>query len=165
MGRFLSWFLLAPYFASWAVPMTRPLFTNDVELAKRWRAQGTIMLDFFIIFLGALSVSGQMGPLASLTYLWVAVLSGLLGLLLLAAISTVLDQERERRLKAEYDSMPRWKRRAFACTAWAFVAAMFLLILWFAPAQRPAGAHGTNLRCDAAAREMTAETCSPASVH
>jgi hypothetical protein len=162
VGRFLSWFFLAPYFASWAVPMTRPLFTNDIELAKRWRAQGVLMFDGLIILLGALSASGHMGLLASLPYFWVGVFGGLLSLLLLGAIAIVLDREREEQLKAEYNSMPRWKRRSFACTTWTFVAAMFLAILWFAPPQRQSPTPWTNLRCNAGATEMTAESCSPA---
>lgn len=162
MGRFLSWFLLAPYFASWAVPMIRPLFTNDIELVKRWRAQGAVMFDGLIILLGALSVSGQMGLLASLSYFWVGIFAGLLSLLLLGAMAIVLNRERERQLKAEYNAMPRWKRRSFACTTWTFVAAMFFAILWFAPPQRQSATHWTNLRCDAAATEITAESCSPA---
>jgi hypothetical protein len=165
VGRFLSWFLLAPYFASWAVPMMGLQFTNDVELARRWRAQGVIMFDSFIILLGGLSLSRQMTLLSSLSYFWVGVLSGLFGILETVLLGTVLNRERELRLKADYDSMPRWKRRSFAFTAWTLVAAMFLAILWFAPPQRRSATPWTNLRCDAASTEMTAETCSPAAAH
>jgi hypothetical protein len=75
IGWFLAWFVLAPYFASWAVPMIRPLGTNDVELAKRWRAQGVIMLDILIVVLGVLSLSGQMSLLTSFSHLWAGVLA------------------------------------------------------------------------------------------
>lgn len=160
VGRFLSWFVLAPYFASWAVPMIRPIGTNDIELAKRWRAQSVIMLDVFIIIFGALSLTGQMGLLDSLSYVWLGLLSWLIGIVLIVAIGTVLNRERERRLMADYKSMPRWKRRAFAGAAWTFVAAMFLMILWFAPSQRQTAPPWGNLHCDAAATEMSAETCS-----
>ena len=163
VGRFLSWFVLAPYFASWAVPMIRPLFTNDIEVAKRWRAQGVITFDFFIILLGVLSLSGQTRLLTSLPEIWVGILSGLFGILLTSVIGMAVNRKRERLLKAAYDSMPRWKRRAFACTTWTFVAAMFFAILWFAPPQRRTAAPWNNLRCDRTATEMTAETCSPAS--
>jgi amino acid permease len=116
-----------------------------------------------IVLFGALSLVGRMDLLTKLSYLWVGAISWLLGILLIFVIGAALNQERERRLKADYDSMARWKRRSFACTTWAFVAAMFFAILWFAPPQRQTAAPWTNLRCDTAATEVTAQTCSPAS--
>lgn len=116
------------------------------------------MFGLIIILLGLLSLSGHADLLTSLPYLWVAALSWLLGILLIFAMGATLTRKRERRLKANYDSMPRWKRRTFTGIAWTFVAAMFLAILWFGgPSQsQPI----TDLHCDTSATEITAETCS-----
>jgi len=168
VGRFLGWFVLAPYFASWAVPMIRPIGTDNIELAKRWRAQSVIMLDIIVIAFGLLSLSGRIAMLTSLSILWAGVLGALFSLAVTVAIALIINRERERQLRADYNSMPRWKRRAFACTSWAFVVAMFVAILWFgAPkGEIVAGsdnvAASTKLRCDGAATEMMADSCSPA---
>jgi hypothetical protein len=157
--RFIRWFLLVPYFSSWKVPMGRPLFTDDVELAKRYRAQNILVLIIVFVLLGVLDATGKDGWLRGLSYFWTVIVSGLCIVVLSVAVNFVLSGDRERELNAEYQAMPRWKRRTFGSTTWAFVAATVLMMAWLRPALPETKSPLTNLHCDAAATEVTADSC------
>jgi hypothetical protein len=144
------WFWLVPYFAVSSVP-ARPWFGESPGFARRINAQLALALIQVWPLIFILPRTG-----------WLADHPKVVGLLVLPALAFVrawMKGEREQKYLAIYRSMPRNRKAAFGLST----ATLMVVSLVFAASNAPdkhTHEPKTEVVCDPAALEVTAETCS-----
>jgi hypothetical protein len=147
--------LLVPYFAVRCLNV-RPWIGESRENANRTNAQLTLA---FILVWPLILVSPKAGWLAEATRIHSYVFAFLLLMPAWWLVSTWVKGDREREYAAGYGSMPRWRRFAFGLSTLTLMVVPLILIARSAAANDTPGPQ-SELSCDGAATEMTADTCS-----
>jgi hypothetical protein len=148
--RPLMWFWLVPYFAVGRV-YARPWFGESAEFARRTNAQLALALILIWPLIFILPRTG-----------WLADHPKAVGLLIVPALLFVrawMKGEREQKYLALYRSMPRLRRIAFGLSTATLMVVPLVLVASSAP-DKHKHQQQTEMTCDPAAAEVTAETCS-----
>jgi hypothetical protein len=151
----LLWFLLVPYFAVGGLNVP-PWIGESRESANRTNAQLILAL---ILVWPLLLISPREGWLADATRIHPYVLAAIVLMPAWWFISAWLKGDRERQYAAAYRSLPRWQRIAFGLSTATFIMASLTLVASSAPAKHTPKPQSSNLSCDDAATEVTADVC------
>jgi hypothetical protein len=150
VARFLSWFLLVPYFAVQLI-RTRPLSPAvSQEFYDRLRGQSIVAMIAMLLALPCFPFFTH-GQSRASDYLFAVIAS----LVIWAAVAGWLKSLDEGEYRAEFNLMSTWKRCAFGFSTLAVIVAVIAV----EPGGRPSPRQ-MQLRCNDAATEMTADQCS-----
>jgi predicted ABC-type exoprotein transport system permease subunit len=151
--RFLSWFLLVPYFSVQLIP-TRPWFPG-VSQEYHNRLKGQSIVAIIILLLGMPLLFPLFPAVQSRTSEYSIAI--IVTLPAWAITGLWLRSLKQREYRTEFNFMPTWKRCAFGfCT----LAVVITTIAVEPVGRHLAGSKETHLRCNDAATEMTADECS-----
>jgi hypothetical protein len=151
----LLWFLLVPYFAVGGLNV-RPWIGESRESANRTNAQLILAL---ILVCPLILISPRAGWLAEATRIHPRIFALLLLIPAWWFVSAWLKGERERQYEAAYRSLPRWQRFAFGLSTPTLLVVALVLVASNAPAKHTPKPQSSDLSCDHAATEMTADAC------
>ena len=153
VSRFLSWFLLVPYFSVQLIPSRPWLPGVSQEYHNRLKGQSIVAIIILLVGMPLIFPLFAAGERRTSEYSVALIVTGLAW-----AIAVLwLGSLKEREYRAEFDSMPTWKRCAFGFSTLAVIIATI--------AVEPGGRHlpgpkETHLHCNHSATEMTADECS-----
>lgn len=152
VGRFLSWFLLVPYFAVQLIPAP-PLFPGVTqEFHDRLRGQFIVASIAMLLALPCVFHFYPRGPSRVSEYFF-----AIIGWLVIWAVAVgwlkFLD---EREYRVEFDLMATWKRCAFGLSTLAAIITAIALM----PGGGNLSSRSHMLHCNDAAAEMTEDACS-----
>jgi hypothetical protein len=152
VARFLSWFLLVPYFAVQLIP-ARPLFPGvSQEFYDRLRGQSIVAMIAMLVALPCIFPFFPHGQSRVSEYSSAAIAA----LAIWAVAVAWLKSLNEREYRAEFNLMATWKRCAFGLSTLMVI----ITVIAVEPGGRPSPKQ-LHLRCNDAATEMAADQCSP----
>lgn len=151
----MLWFLLVPYFAVLRLNVPAGV-GGSRKFTNRTNAQ--LILALILVWPPILMSPGT-GWLAEATRIHPRIFAFLLLMPVWWFVSAWVKGDRERQYAAAYRSLPRWQRFAFGLSTPTLMVVALMLVASNAPARHTPKPQSSDLSCDHAATEMTADAC------